>query len=171
MTDFLKLAGERYSVRSFTGEAVPEETVRKILEAGRLAPTACNRQPQRILAVRSPEGLAHLRKCTECHFNAPLALIVCYDTNECWKRSYDGHFSGEADACIVATHMMLEAASLGVGSTWVMYFIPEAVKTEFELPGELEPAAILVMGFPAPGCVPSAMHGSRKPAEETVRFV
>lgn len=166
--DFLTLAKERYSVRAFTKEPVSEDTVREILEAGRLAPTACNNQPQVIYAVRSQEGLAKLRKCTECHFNAPLAFIVCYDRAKCWVRPFDGHDSGDVDASIVATHMMLAAAERGIGSTWVMYFIPEAVKTEFALPETVEPAAILVMGHPAVQCEPSKQHFARKPLTETV---
>ena len=63
-----------------------------------------------------------------------------------------------------------EAAQLGLGSTWVMYFIPEAVRTEFSLPENLEPAAILVLGYPAETAQPSRQHSSRKPLEELVRF-
>ena len=169
--DFLTLAKVRYSVRAFTKETVSEDTVREILEAGRAAPTACNNQPQVIYAVRSEAGLVRLRKCTECHFGAPLAFIVCYDKSKCWVRPFDGHDSGDVDASIVATHMMLAAAERGIGSTWVMYFIPEAVKTEFALPETVEPAAILVMGHAAAQCRPSNQHFSRKPLEETVTEV
>ena len=166
--DFLTLAKDRCSVRSFTKEKVSEETIREILEAGRLAPTACNNQPQVIYAVRSETGLALLKKCTECHFNAPLAFIVCHDKAKCWVRPFDGHDSGDVDASIVATHMMLAAAERGIGSTWVMYFIPEAVKTEFALPDTVEPTAILVMGHPTAQCKPANQHFSRKPLTETV---
>ena len=168
---YSELIQKRYSARSFTSEPISDEDLHQILEAGRLAPTACNNQPQRILAVRSPEGLALLRKCTECHFNAPAALIVCYDKTACWKRSYDGHHSGDIDASIVTTQMMLRAADLGIGTTWVMYFIPEAVKTEFDLPDTWEPTAILVMGHPSEKCVPSGMHSIRKDLSETVQFI
>ena len=169
--ELLDLMRDRFSARSFTSEPVSDGDLRRILEAGRLAPTACNNQPQRILAVRSAEGIARLKKCTECHFNAPAALIVCYDKAACWKRPFDGHHSGDIDASIVTTHMMLEAAELGIGTTWVMYFIPEAVRAEFDLPEAWEPAAILVMGHPSGQCAPSGMHGRRKALDETVRFV
>lgn len=168
--DYLTLSAERYSVRKFRPDPVPEDVLRKILEAGRLAPTACNKQPQRIYAVSSEEGLERIRRCTACHFNAPLVLAVCVDTRECWKRSYDGKDSGDVDAAIVATHLMMEAADLGVGSTWVMYFIPEAVKEELSLPEGIEPVALLPMGYPAENCRPASEHGSRKPLEETVTF-
>ena len=167
---FLKLAKSRYSVRSFRQEPVPQEVVGRIIEAGLAAPTACNNQPQRIKVVSTPDDLALLKKCTECHFNAPLAFIVSADKSECWKRRYDGKLSADIDASIVATHMMLEAADEGVGSTWVMYFIPEAVTTEFALPEEVEPIAILVMGYPAESAQPSPMHTAKKDPAQIVRY-
>ena len=167
---FLDLAKARYSVRSFKPEPVAQEAIDRILEAGNAAPTACNKQPQKIIVVNSEEGLALLRKCTECHFNAPLAFIVCHDKSLCWNRHYDGKSSGDIDASIVATHMMLEAAELGVGSTWVMYFIPEAVRTEFELDENVEPTAILVMGYPSDDAKPSVTHSSKKDISETAEY-
>lgn len=168
--DFLQLACERYSVRKFKPDPVSQDIIDKILRAGHVAPTACNKQPQHIYVVRSEEGLAALRKCTECHFNAPLAMIVCYDKTECWVRSFDGKNSGDVDASIVTTHMMLEAADLGLGSTWVMYFNPEAVRVEFALPDHLEPVAILPMGFPAEDAKPAAMHTKFRDEQELVVY-
>lgn len=168
--DFLTLAKERYSVRSYKADQVPAEIVEKILEAGRLAPTACNNQPQRIIAVQSEAGLEKFRKCTHCHFSAPLAFIVCVDKNECWTREFDGKKSADVDGAIVTTHMMLEAAELGIGTCWVMYFIPEAVVTEFELPENLEPVAVLTAGYPSEDAKPAPRHEQRKPLSETIRY-
>ena len=168
---FLELAKSRFSVREFSDQKIGKDAVEKILEAGRVAPTAHNYQPQRLFVIESEEGLAKLRKCTTSHYNAPLAVLVCFDKDECWKREYDGKASGDIDAAIVCTHMMLEAADLGIGSTWVMHYIPEAVKEEFELPDNLESTAILVMGYAKEGLAPSPMHSENKPVGETVRFL
>lgn len=168
--DFLELVEKRYSVRSFSDKPVENSTIEKILRAGQVAPTACNRQPQRILVINSDDGLKRLMKCTECHFSAPAAMIICYNKEECWKRSYDGKVSGDIDASIVTTHMMLEAASLGVGTTWVMHFIPEAVKCEFEVPDSIEPVTILVMGYPSSDAKPAPGHSEIKPIEDTVLY-
>ncbi|MBQ0102437.1 MAG: nitroreductase family protein [Firmicutes bacterium] len=166
--DFSNLAKERYSVRSFSDEKVSDTDLSVILEAGNLAPTACNRQPQRIIAVRSEEGLKKLKNCTDYTFDAPLALIVCYEADKCWVRPFDGKSSGDIDASIVATHMMLQAKEIGIGSTWVMYFKPDVLKKDFRLDENVVPVAILMMGHPSENCVPSHNHGKRKKIEETV---
>ena len=168
--DFLKLAEERYSVRSFTEKAVTQDDLDKILKAGYVAPTACNLQPQRILVINSQEAIAKLKKCTKCHFNASTALLVCYSKEACWKRRYDGANSGEIDASIVTTHMMLEAAAIGVGTTWVMHFDPAAMREAFAVPEDLEMTALLVMGYPAEDAAPIAMHSEFKPMEELVKY-
>lgn len=166
--DFLELSSSRYSVRGFKCDPIPQDAIDKILLAAQAAPTAHNNQPQKIMVVKSPDGLEKLKKCTECHYNAPLAFLICYDKDKCWKRSYDGKTSGDIDASIVTTHMMLQAQELGIGSTWVMYFISEAVRVEFELPDNIEPSAILVMGYP--DAEPSPNHSSRRSSEEYVTY-
>ena len=96
--------------------------------------------------LQSPEALEKLQKCKMSHFGETLAILICVDTKACWKREYDGKTSGDIDAAIVTTHMMLAAQELGIGSTWVMHFIPEAVRAEFEIPDHEEPISLLVMG-------------------------
>ncbi len=168
--DFLQLAQERFSVRSFTNKPVEQDKIDAILRAGQLAPTACNLQPQKILVIQSDEALARFRKCTVCHFYAPLAILTCYDKELCWKREYDGKISGDIDASIVTTHMMLEAANIGIGSTWIMHFIPEAVREEFHLPENYEPVSLLAMGYPAVDAKPYPGHSSIKQLIDTVSY-
>lgn len=145
---FTELAESRYSVRSFTTEHLPDEIIKKILGAGHIAPTGCNNQPQRILVLNSDESIEKLKKCTKCHFDAPTAMLVCYNKDECWYRPYDNESCGPMDASIVTTHMMLEAIELGLSTTWVMHFKPVAMREEFNIPDNIEPIALLVMGYP-----------------------
>ncbi len=166
--DFLKLARERYSVRKFDSRAVEKEKLDAVLDAGRCAPTAVNYQPQRVLVIESAEARAKLKKCTPYHFDAPLSLLVCYDSTVSWKRRFDGYDMGAVDASIVTTQMMLEAAELGLGSTWVGYFDPVAVRDEFALPDCLVPVAILPLGYPAPDAAPSPLHERKLAPEETI---
>lgn len=168
---FFELAANRYSVRQFSNAPVETEKLEKILEAGRLAPTACNNQPQSVFVLQSQEALDKLKKSTRCHFDAPMALLVCYDRDTSWKRSYDNKEHGDIDASIVCASMMFEAAELGLGTTWVCYFDPVAVIREFSLPENIIPSSILPLGYPADTAVPAPMHTQRKPAGETVRFI
>lgn len=168
--DFMKLAQDRFSVRKFSDKQVTKGDIDRILGAGHVAPTAHNNQPQRILVINSKEGIAKLQKCTVCHFGAPAAMLIGYDKNECWKREYDGKNSGDIDASIVTTHMMLQAAAIGVGTTWVMYFDPEAMRAEFALPDTLQPVALLVMGYPAHSAKPFPGHAKIRPIEEVVFY-
>lgn len=168
--EFMKLVAERYSVRKFEKKPLENEVIERILEAARIAPTGCNYQPQRILVINNEETLARLKECTRCHFDAPCAMLVCYNKDECWTRPYDGAQSGIVDASIVTTHMMLEAWELGVGSTWVMHFNPFKMREEFAIPENIEPVALLVMGYPAPDAVPNERHTVYRPDGETVIY-
>ena len=75
----------RYSVRSYKQTPVEPEKLQAVLEAGRVAPTACNNQPQKIYVVQTAEGLERLAKAANIH-NPPLALIICADRDEVWVR-------------------------------------------------------------------------------------
>ncbi len=168
--DFLDLAKKRYSVRKFSDRPVEEEKLGKILEAGRLAPTACNNQPQKIIVINEKASLEKVKKCTRYGFGAPAVLLVCYDKSSSWKRSCDGKDMGCVDAAIVTSHMMLEAADLGLGGTWVGSFDPKAVRLEFSLPENIVPVAFFPVGYPAGDAVPSGNHSSRKAIGETVSY-
>ena len=168
--EFTNLIEERCSVRSFKPGHLPREVLEKILRAGHLAPTGCNYQPQRILVLNTDESMEKLRSCTKCHFGAPTALLVCHNTAESWVRKYDGALSSPVDAVIVATHMMLAAHNEGVGCCWVMHFDPAAVREAFGIPAGVEPAALLVMGYPAEDARPLPLHFKTRPLEETVVY-
>jgi nitroreductase len=168
---FFTLAENRYSLRKFSDKPVDSETLEQILNAGRLAPTACNIQPQHILVIQSPEAIAKLKKCTPCDFGAPMALIICYDKSTSWKRPHDGKDHGDIDASIVCAHMVFEAQELGLGCTWVCFFDPAAVVREFDLPENIIPSSILPMGYAAVDAEPAPVHFQRKPIEETVRYL
>jgi nitroreductase len=168
--NFINLAEERYSLRTFSNKTVEKEKLDLVLRAGQLSPTACNNQPQRILVIESEEALEKLKKCTKYHFNAPMALLVCYDKDVSWKRSFDGDDSGVVDASIVATHMMLQAAEIGLGTTWVGYFDPALIIKEFSLPGNFVPVALLPIGYPSEDAKPFNGHYKRNSIDKSVFY-
>ncbi|KAF1085089.1 FMN reductase (NAD(P)H) [Sporotomaculum syntrophicum] len=166
---FLELAQKRYSVRKYESKPVEEDKLVKILEAAKVAPTAVNYQPQRLIVVRQPDRLAKLQKAANI-YGAPLAIIVCADYNAAWKRPHDNKNFADVDASIVTDHMMLQATELGLGTVWVGHFKPDVIKTEFNLPDQVEPVNILVIGYAAVDSVPTDRHTDRKPLTETVFY-
>ena len=166
--EFLNLAKERYSVLHYTHKPIEQEKLDKILQAGLFAPTACNFQPQRILVIRSNAQKQTLQEVTGSKLYFDTALLVCYDKTACWKRPQDGKRSGEIDASIVTTHMMLEATDLGLGSIWVMNWDPAKMKSAFALAGNLEPVALLILGYPEDGEIPRPTHFASKRMEEVL---
>lgn len=169
--EFLQLSEARYSLRKFSDRPVEVEKLAAILEAGRNAPTAHNLQPQRIFVLRSPEALEKADACTAAHFHPPVILVVAYDPEAAWKRETDGKNHGEIDASIAATQMMLEAADLGLGTTYVGMFEPEKLLAAFPEMAGLCPIAMLPLGYPAEGAHPSRLHADRKPLEELVKYL
>ncbi len=168
--EFDKVITERYSVRKFKEMPLKKEEINKILEAGHIAPTGCNFQPQRILVLNTEESLNKLKSCTKCHFDAPCAFLVCYNKDETWTRPYDGEISAPYDSVIVATHMILKARDIGIGSCIVMHFNPEKMRNMFNIPDNIVPALLLVMGYEDEESKPIEMHHKKRPLCEVVKY-
>ncbi len=168
--DFLELAQSRCSTRGFTDEPICGDDLERILSAGRVAPTACNRQPQRIVVVQKPENLLRVQKAYRT-FGSPCVLIVCQDKGDPLIRPFDGKCSGDLDIGIVCDHMMLAARELNIGSVMVGLFDPKIIRSEFNIPETIEPTALLLLGYPADGFLSPYRHGTeRKPLEDTVMY-
>lgn len=161
----------RYSVRKYSDKPVEKDKLDKILDAGRIAPTAGNRQPQRIVIVNSDEALDNMKRCTPCHFNAPLLLLVCYDKSVENNNHYgDKRPYGQVDAGIVLTHMMLEAHNLGIGTVWVGLFNPELLREYFHIPDHYEILGLMPLGYPDQDAKPSSMHSDKLSIDHTVFY-
>lgn len=168
--NFLELAKKRYSVRKFKSDKVEEEKLMKILEAGRVAPTGANIQPQRLIVLREKEGIEKINKAARV-YGAPLIIVVCGDHDNVWKRPYDGKKLVDIDTSIVTDHMMLQATELGLGTLWVCYFKPDVIREEFNLPDNIEPVSILAIGYADGEAQPEDRHDKlRKPLIETVFY-
>ena len=168
--NFLEIAKTRYSVRKYKDNAVEKDKLDKILEAGRVAPTGVNAQPQRIIAVTSKEGHEKLSKGAKT-FGAPVALIVCSDKETAWTRPIDGKNIADIDASIVTTHMMLQATELGLGTLWMCWFKPEIIREEFAIPENYEIVNILLVGYADGDAMSPDRHSElRKSINETVKF-
>ena len=170
--DFLELAKARYSERFYDSRPIEQEKLDRILEAGRVVPTACNYQPQKFYLIRSESAKAKLRTVTNFHFNAPLMILVCYDARQVWTnpadRYYHNYNSGEQDASIAATTMIYDAEELGIITLWVRGFDSKTVVDTFGLPEYMIPVMMLGLGYPNERAKANAWHYKRKPMEEFV---
>ena len=166
---FSELARSRYSVRAYQDTPVPDEILDAILETGRVAPTAHNIQPQMIYIARSEASREKLASVCRCTFGAPVILVVGYDRNrERLSRLNPGYGFGETDTAIVCTHMMLQAADLGIGSCWVGMFNRQEVSDILELPDNIVVTALLTLGYPAENAEPLHLHQEYRDRTETV---
>lgn len=164
--EFSKLIARRHSVRNYLPKKVETEKRNAILEAGRIAPTAVNLQPVKVLVLEDKASLAKLKKATSI-YNAPLAFVVCADRNNAWKRPFDNKQTTDIDASIVTDHMMLQAEELGLGSVWICYFKPDILKAELSIPDNLEAINILAVGYSAETKIPEKI---RKNMEQFASF-
>lgn len=165
--NFQELAEKRYSVRSYKTDEVPEEALRAVLEAGRLAPTAANRQAFRIMVMRTDDAKDKLLDIyrSEWFVQPPLVLAVLSLSNECWVRR-DGKSYGDVDAAIVMDHMVLAAAELGLGTCWIGAFDLQKARAALSIPEDVEPIAFTPLGYPAD----AAGSKKRKELDELVIY-
>ena len=167
--EFEEIIRKRTSTRKFKDKKLEKEKIDKILEAGRVAPTAKNKQPQKIFVVESEIGLKKIDKASPCRYNAPVVLMVCSDKSIAFHK--ENYSTYEMDATIVATHMMLEATNIDVENIWIEMFDQNILKKEFNLDENLEVICLLMLGYKSDDCPVNPMHEIRKPIHELVEYV
>lgn len=165
--NFHELALRRVSARSYRPDPVPEEDVRAILETARLAPSAANRQPWRILVVRdeATRRAIHQAYPRDWLLQAPLVLAICVEPAAAWVRAEDGWNAADTDAAILMTHIILAAAERGLGTCWIAAFSPTRLRVALRLPDGVAPMAITPLGYPTDAGRPK----TRKSLAEIVR--
>ncbi len=167
--DFEDIVKRRTATRKFKDKQVDKEIINKILEIGRLAPTAKNLQPQKIYVVESKDGLDKIDKVSPCRYNAPTVLLVCSDKNIAWSK--DEYSTYEMDATIVATHLMLAATNFGVDNIWVEMFDKDILKSEFELEENIEPICLIPIGYASDDYTGNPLHNQRKELSEMAKYI
>lgn len=169
--EFNDVLKRRYSCRAFASTPVEQEIVNRILEAGRIAPTAVNKQPVIIWAVSHPETLEAIKGVTRSNYGAPLILVVGCRPSDAWVRRYDGKNGADVDAAIVATYLMLSAENEGLATLWVGSFDPARLSGILPSTKGYELIAMINVGYPAVGSTPSPMHETRKALKDFVTLV
>lgn len=167
----------RRSCRSYETTPVPDNLIRECVEAARLAPSACNKQPWRFYAVTSSELREKL--CSECLLpgvrmpwlrQAPVILVLCM------KKKLTTHFLAPLlsgihyeylDLGIAGEHLVLAAEERGLGSCWIGWIKAAQTKKILHLPFDVTPVSFLSLGYPAEQREPTA----RFPLEEILTFL
>lgn len=166
---FMELVANRYSCRDFNRDAkVEKEDVEAVVEAARLAPSAVNRQPWTFVAVTDKELQAKiLVKSRPAFLEAPVLIVACGHHDEAWHRAADGKDHTDVDVSIAVEHICLAATARGLATCWVCSFDVEAARDALGLPAEVEPVALIPLGFAATSSVPEK---NRKPIDEILRW-
>jgi nitroreductase len=164
---FIEIARKRYSARAYKSIPVEDEKLQKVLEAARLAPTACNLQPFRLIVIHTKGRGEELRRIYGARWfvQAPIVICICGIPSQSWVRR-DGKNYCDVDVTIAMDHLILAAADLGLGTCWVGAFNPEEARSILGLPDSVEPIAFTPLGYPddRPG------YKRRKSIDELVRY-
>lgn len=140
---------ERRSIRSFSNRPVEEEKLLRVLEAGRLAPSARNMQDWRFVVVKDAslrQRLAEAARNQEFVGQAPIVVAACGTSNyvmTCGQHTYP------IDVAIAVDHMTLAAAEEGLGTCWIGAFYEDKVKEILGIPPTVRVVALLPLGYPA----------------------
>jgi len=167
--DILDVIKTRRSVRSFTAEPVPDEILKKLVEAGCWAPTGSNMQAWVFVVIRNKEKIKKLQRFSPGLFVAPPAVIaVCADRErafaKCGEMGRD--FISLFDVAMAVQNIMLLAHSMGLGTCVLRSFDQKAYQILLELPDHVVPELLVTVGYP--GHVPKAP--ARRPLEEVMYF-
>lgn len=147
----LEAIHSRRSIRKYEDQLVPEELVSKILGAAMAAPSAGNEQPWEFIVINQPQILKRIPSFSpyaQMVSHAPLAILVCGNLE---REKFPGNWV--LDCAVASQNALLAAHALGLGAVWTGVY-PEIDRMEgfsrlFELPGNVKPHALLVMGYPA----------------------
>jgi nitroreductase len=140
----------RYSVRAYRPDPVDDAVLQRVLEAARLAPTACNLQPFRLLVIHTATRRAELKRLYRQDWfgQAPLVIGILAVSAEAWSRK-DGRNYADVDATIAMDHLILAATAEGLGTCWVAAFDAAVAREILALPAGVEPVAFTPLGFAA----------------------
>jgi len=171
--DYYTLIKDRESIRSYDPEKkVPQDVLLRILEAGRLAPSAANLQPWEFIIVSSQENLKKVKECYRGSWiqDAPHILIVKGSNELAWTRGSDNYNSIETDLTIAMDHMILAAEFEGVSTCWIAAFDPEVLYSALELKNNEVIYAISPLGYLPEGIYKKG-NKVRNSIDEISRFI
>ena len=171
--DILKAIKERQSVRGYLDKTIPKEVLDRVLETARLAPTAANKQPFKLILVTDKQTKSKLvRASREQTFiaEAPIVVVGCAFSEESYQNIGGTRTSEEIDLSIVFDHLMLQAAEEGLGTCWIGAFDEEKVKAILNIPSNVKVIGLTPLGYPSGKESKSGKHLERKPLSKIVLY-
>ena len=171
--EYTELIRYRESIRNYDPDRpVPKEILERILDAGRLAPSAHNLQPWKFLVISSSPLLEKVKACytREWIKDTPHILVVIGLRDQAWNRNYDGYNSVETDVAIAMTHIILAAENEGVGACWIAAYNPVLLKEALSPEKNEIIFGITPLGYSKPGFQKSLIK-KRKSLEDIVTFL
>ena len=148
--DLLETLKNRYSCRKYKENPPNRDVIEKILEAARIAPSAANKQPYRLIVVTAPTTRKALFAAYERDWfcAAPVIIVACGLPAESYRRAWDGQKYTWVDIGIALDHVTLAATAMGLATCWIGAFKKEIVKDVLGIPEEVEVVAMMSLGFP-----------------------
>ncbi|MBU2102788.1 MAG: nitroreductase family protein [Candidatus Omnitrophota bacterium] len=148
--DVFEAIKTRRSIRSYRDTPVEAEKITTILEAGRQAPSASNRQEWRFIVVTDSnirQALSVAAKNQKFIAQAPIVIAICADSDEHMMTC--GQLCYPIDCAIAIDHMTLAAVSLGLGTCWIGAFYEAEVRKILSIPAPIKIVELLTLGYPA----------------------
>ncbi len=164
--DVYEAMEKRYSVRSYQDREVEQEVLERVLNAGRIAPSATNAQDWKFVVAQSGELIAALAKAADQPFLAEAPVIVAAVATNPDRLMHCGVASGPVDCAIALDHMTLAAVAEGLGTCWIGHFDQDACCELLGVPPTGRIIELLALGYPAD----SPKQKSRKPLGEVVSY-
>ena len=167
---FINLVTNRYSCRNYQATPVSRDTLKEVITAAQLAPSACNRQPWEFIVIDTPQLLQAVFESYNREWvkTAPAFIIACGKHDEAWHRASDNKDHTDVDVSIAIEHICLAATSHGLGTCWICNFDMPTLKASLNIPDNIEPIAILPIGYPAEGSIIPAKN--RKNIEDIIKW-
>ena len=167
--EFYEVIRNRRSIRKYQDRAIPEDVLRRVLDAARIAPSAANRQPWHYYVIRDEELKSKLRGAygKEWFYTAPVVICACAVRGEAWRRKMDGKIYADVDVTISMDHLILAAEAEGLGTCWIAAFDPAVTSDVLGLPEGEEPVVMTPLGYPAEDQAPTP----RKDLDAIVTFL
>ena len=166
MDAFLKLAHERYSCRKIRRDrAVEHEKIEAIVEAALAAPTAVNLQAWRIWAIEDPDAMAKVVETSDFDYGGTAMLVLGVREDEAWVRKDDDWNLADLDGGIVGAHIVLAIQSLGLATTWIGKFHPDALVERFPQMAGCRLVGLFPLGYAADDAKPAPRHEQNRGSE------